>query len=132
MVEATNPSNPNNEGGRHEMWLDNENKVFHIDLYGFYGVDDAEQFFVDYEKYTTPLNQKDYNIVINCINLSTFKTDILPYLKEAYKAYAEFKSVHFINPTNSIGQMQLKRIAREVNLLEQFQFVNAESELALK
>lgn len=118
--------------GRHEMWVDMKGKVFHIDLFGFYGVEDAEQFFVDYEKHTTPLKKEEYNIVINCKNLSTFKTDILPYLRDAYKAYAEFKAVHFINSPTPVGQMQLKRVAREVNLLEQFNFVDDETQLHLK
>lgn len=126
----TTPSNSTSPG-RHEMWVDHQKKVFHIDLFGFYGVDTAELFFVDYEKYSSPLNKEDYIIVINCVNLSTFKTDILPYLQDAYKAYAEFKDVYFINPTNPVGQMQLKRVAREVKLLEQFNFLNDASELKL-
>lgn len=121
----------NNNKARHEMWMDFEGKVFHIDLYGFYGVDDAEQFFVDYEKHTSQINKKDYHIVINCQNLSTFRPDILPYLKEAYKGYAEFKAVHFVNPPTPTGKMQLKRIAKEVNLHEQFIFVDSSEELRL-
>lgn len=127
MTTHVNPAGP----ARHEMWVDHQAKVFHIDLFGFYGVDTAELFFVDYEKYTNPLDKSDYTIVINCENLSTFKTDILPYLRDAYKAYAEFKEVYFINPTNTLGQMQLKRIAREVNLLERFNFLDDKSELKL-
>lgn len=121
-----------NKLGRHEMRVDHAKKVFQIDLFGFYGVAEAEQFFVDYERLTAPLSKQDYNIVINCKELSTFKTDILPYLKDAYKAYAEFKTVHFINPQNITGQMQLKRVAKEVNLLETFKFVNDANEVKLQ
>jgi len=115
--------------GRHEMWVDSEKKVFHIGLFGFYGVEDAERFFVDYEKYTLPLDKKEYRIVINCLELSTFKPDILPYLQDAYKAYAAFKEVHFVNSPNVVGKSQLKRIAREVDLLDQFNFVDDVSQL---
>lgn len=126
----TTPINPTGSA-RHEMWVDHPTKVFHIDLYGFYGVDTAELFFVDYEKYSSPLNKTDYSIVINCENLSTFKADILPYLRDAYKAYAEFKEVYFINPGNTVGKVQLKRVAREVDLLERFHFLDDKSELNL-
>ncbi|MDT3429146.1 hypothetical protein J2Z22_004746 [Paenibacillus forsythiae] len=118
-----------NQQGRHEMWVDPKTKVFHIDLFGFYGVAEAEKFFSDYSKHATPLNKDEYSIVIDCQGLSTFKPDILPYLRDAYKAYAEFKSVSFINPANPVGQMQLKRVAREVNLQDKFKFVSNPGQL---
>ncbi|QWU13818.1 hypothetical protein SAMN04487895_10152 [Paenibacillus sophorae] len=125
MAESTN------QLGRHHMWVDPKAKVFHIDLFGFYGVDEAEKFFVDYEKNATTLNKDEYSIVIDCQGLSTFKPDILPYLRDAYKAYAEFKSVSFINPQNPVGQMQLKRVARETNMRDKFQFVDDPGKLQL-
>lgn len=120
-----------NGKGRHEMKTDKARKVFEIDLFGFYGVDDAEEFFSDYEKHTSKIPVKDFNIVINCKELSTFKPDILPYLKEAYKAYAKFKTVSFINPPSMTGKSQLKRIATEVGLLDEFNFIDSEKDLKL-
>ncbi|WP_052339912.1 hypothetical protein [Gorillibacterium massiliense] len=113
------------------MWVDEEAKVFRINLFGFYSIEDAEQFFIDYQRHTASLNKAEYNIVIDCIHLSTFQPDVLPYLEEAYRAYADFKGVHFINPLTPVGQIQLKRIAREVNLLEQFHFVKSFDDLQL-
>lgn len=40
-----------NTGARYKMKVDSTKKVLSIDLYGFYSLDEANAFFVDYEKY---------------------------------------------------------------------------------
>ena len=111
---------------KHNMLIKNSEKTFLITLHGFFGIEEAEKFFVDYTNHTSKINCNDYSIVIVCRELAVFKPEILPYLKEAYKLYKNFKTIIFINPPKITPKSQIRRIASEENL--QAHFVNTDTE----
>jgi hypothetical protein len=84
--------------------LDKVNKVLFIKGVGAIGPADAESFIKNYNNYLSSINASEYTLEFDCVGFKVAGKD-------------GFKNVIFICTGNVIMGVQLKRLGREVGLI---------------
>ncbi|NLL31570.1 MAG: hypothetical protein GX258_11195 [Clostridiales bacterium] len=105
--------------------LDKVNKVLFIKGVGAIGPADAESFIKNYNNYLSSINASEYTLEFDCVGFKVAGkdretgTDMVPMLKACIEMYKKdgFKNVIFICTGNVIMGVQLKRLGREVGLI---------------
>lgn len=101
----------------YEFIKDDIAKKFTVRFIGFFTVDGAKNYEVEYASHVRTIDSTTgYKLILDARELKTFSPDILPVLESCYKRYMkDFKDIELWLPTNSTtGKMQLQRIAKEV------------------
>ncbi|AWB42876.1 hypothetical protein DCC85_00565 [Paenibacillus sp. CAA11] len=96
--------------------IDKAKKVVHAVLDGFPAPDAAAKTLQNYNNIVGGIDAKEYSLLIDCAKMGVFQPESVPALEKLFKLYMEtgFKHVVFVNPTNTVAAMQLRRIARGV------------------
>jgi len=92
-------------------------KILMIELEGFSQTETAVKFVESYNKAVVETKGKNYTLLIDSTNLSSFKPEILPILEKCYALYMSsgFSQIFVINPKQAACKMQLQRIAKKTN-----------------
>lgn len=90
---------------------------------------DAEKFFSMYGNATNGISKKDYNVIVDCKNMGIFKSEVLPYMKQGYLEYANYRHIHVIESDKTIVNMQFKRIGKELGLMNKMSITKDEDNI---
>ncbi|AWB43472.1 hypothetical protein DCC85_04030 [Paenibacillus sp. CAA11] len=112
-----------------EVVIDPVKKLIHITLEGYPDLAETQRGTNELEKNVNLMpDVAEWAIIVDSTALSTFSPDLLPILKHCYKAiYERFRVAVIVNPTQTVANMQLKRIARETNFSGKFVATNEEA-----
>jgi len=106
---------------------DDSKKKVRVDLNGFFGLEDIEQFLKDYESLKKSIDVKNTTLILNGKDLKAFPREAEGNLAELYKDYSTFKKV-YITTAQAVTKMQVQRVLKTNNLESHFEFVaDAES-----
>lgn len=115
--------------GKYEVSVDRVKKVVKVVFKGMLECSDGDEFFGVYAKATSGVPKKDYNILVNCREMGIFKPELLPYMKQGYLEYDNYRHIHIIESDKAVVNMQFKRIAKELNLLDRISIVKDEKDV---
>jgi hypothetical protein len=94
-----------------------EKKVLFAELDGFPAADAAKHVLEGFDKAVSDINPKEYSLLIDCMKLGVFKPESVPVLENLFQLYIAkgFRKIVFVNPSNAVSSMQLRRVARNVS-----------------
>lgn len=117
----------------YSMKTDTVKKRFIVELKGFFQLEKAEQFVKDYNLALAQFNPAEYSFLTDCRLLAVFKPEILPILTQCYALYTSsgFNKIVIVEPESISAKSQIKRIAKQCNLIAIFvpSLIAAEQEL---
>jgi len=116
MLKDVNQSN-------YSIIKDDAKKNVRIDIDGFFGPNDVNQYLKDYEALKKSIDVKSTTLILNGKDLKAFPNEVEATLGELYKDYSTFKKVYITTPTQLVTKMQVQRVLRSNNLAEHFEFV---------
>lgn len=116
---------------KYDVSVDRVRKVVKVVFKGMLEGSDGDEFFEVYAKATDDVSKKDYNVLVNCREMEIFKPELLPYMKQGYLEYANYKHIHVVESNKAVVNMQFERIAKELNLLDKISIVKDENDVKL-
>lgn len=98
--------------------VDSVNKIVHMTVAGQMTMEDANLFLEDYKTKITPLDGKQYALVVDCTEMKVLTPDMTDSLTGGMQLYKEtgFYKVTYTVKGNAILKMQLSRIAKNAGL----------------
>lgn len=111
--------------------VDKSRKLFLVRVGGFFKDDEAEQFIQDYLKEFKAINPAEYELVLDCKELSVSGKDMVPVLKERLEMYISqgYKKVYFVKLNSAVGMLQLKKVGVESGFWDKVTTVDSADEI---
>lgn len=102
----------------YNMQVDNNKKIFSIEVGGFFKEDEGDKFIQDYTNHTTSFIPSEYSLLIVGKDLSTSKQEMLPILEQVLTLYKQtgFKKYYGILPESPTSKMQLARVIDKIGI----------------
>ncbi|GEL77826.1 hypothetical protein [Tenuibacillus multivorans] len=109
---------------------DNE-KLFFVKVGGFFKDEEAKQFLDEYLSKYESITPSEYDLVLDCKELSVSAQDMVPVLKERLEMYASqgFNRIFLVKMDSATGMMQLKRAGEESGFWGQITVVDTADEV---
>lgn len=110
--------------------VDNLRNYFIIKVWGFFTMDDANDFIQSYQEIVKSFNPSDYILVVDGRDLKTSSPDVAAMLQKVMQMYIQtpFKKRYSIELNSALTKMQLQRLGQDI-IFKYFTFVNSESEI---
>lgn len=96
----------------YKMEIKTAEKIFFIEIAGFFKMEDAKQYMEDFKKNLMRIpNPRDYHLVIDAKEQKTVPQDVQALLEEAIALYVAtpFKSHHTVMFNSAISKSQIMR-----------------------
>ena len=83
---------------------------------GFRSSGTVQESLEQYDKLLGNIKAKEYSLLLDCTDCSVYQQSALEQLSEMYKRYMKsgFKHIVFVEATNPIQNMQLKKVANSI------------------
>lgn len=89
-----------------------------IKFQGMFAQEDALAFLNEYQRQVKAINAKNYDVVLNAVDLKVSPQEMLPLLEQCFELYKQtgFKKVFMILGNSVTLKMQVKRVADKAGL----------------
>lgn len=106
----------------YEIKYEQDKKVLHIIVSGFFKEEDGLGFLNNYNENLSKINAKDVTLIIESQDLKTSSPDMLSIMKNCYQLYnsSGFKNMIIVLPESPTAEIQAKRIAQNAGYIGKF------------
>jgi hypothetical protein len=97
--------------------LDKLKKIMQVTLSGGFNTSgDTKKVLDDYNRIMSQITPKDYSLLLDCTDAGVYEQSALAHLEQLYRLYMQtgFKHIVFVEAKNAIQNMQLKKVAKNV------------------
>ncbi|HWI49586.1 MAG TPA: hypothetical protein VNU45_15325 [Rummeliibacillus sp.] len=104
--------------GSYIIKLDKLKKEMYMQINGSFSPEKVDEFIKDYDRNVNSIKASEYNLRLDCKDLSLVSPELVPLLENCYAMYKEtgFQKVIFEIPNSVILKMQLSRLSRKAGL----------------